>query len=207
MPDFKYPKPVILSRHTLDTKEAEWKRLVKTTYRDPNGVQRIWESAEMQTRPADSDFDGVSIVATLNKSTGPELVLLKQYRPALDKVVIEIPGGLIEPGETAEQCALRELKEETGFVGEAERTSRTLFNSPGFCNNNFKLVYVNVDLSLPENQNPSPELEEEEFIEVFTLPMKSLFLEIKRLEKEGFAIETRVVALAEGLELARKWNL
>lgn len=66
---------------------------------------------------------------------------------------------------------------------------------------------MNVDLSLPENQNPSPELEEEEFIEVFTLPMKSLFLDIKRLEKEGFAIETRVVALAEGLELARKWNL
>ena len=58
---------------------------------------------------------------------------------------------------------------------------------------------MNVDLSLPENQNPSPELEEEEFIEVFTLPMKSLFLDIKRLEKEGFAIETRVVALAEGL--------
>ncbi|GMF78908.1 unnamed protein product [Aspergillus oryzae] len=79
--------------------------------------------------------------------------------------------------------------------------------APGFCNNNFKLAYVNVDLSLPENQNPSPELEEEEFIEVFTLPMKSLFLDIKRLEKEGFAIETRVVALAEGLELARKWNL
>ncbi|OOO05069.1 NUDIX hydrolase [Aspergillus oryzae] len=195
MPDFEYQKPVILSRRTLDTKEAEWKRLVKTIYRDPNGVQRTWESAEMQTRPADSDFDGVSIVATLNKPTGPELVLLKQYRPALDKVVIEIPGGLIDPGETAEQCAVRELKEETGFV------------APGFCNNNFKLAYVNVDLSLPENQNPSPELEEEEFIEVFTLPMKSLFLDIKRLEKEGFAIETRVVALAEGLELARKWNL
>ncbi|KAB8244645.1 NUDIX hydrolase domain-like protein [Aspergillus flavus] len=207
MPDFEYQKPVILSRRTLDTKEAEWKRLVKTIYRDPNGVQRTWESAEMQTRPADSDFDGVSIVATLNKPTGPELVLLKQYRPALDKVVIEIPGGLIDPGETAEQCAVRELKEETGFVGEVERISRTLFNSPGFCNNNFKLAYVNVDLSLPENQNPSPELEEEEFIEVFTLPMKSLFLDIKRLEKEGFAIETRVVALAEGLELARKWNL
>lgn len=81
-----------------------------------------------QTRPADSDFDGVSIVATSNKSTGPELVLLKQYRPALDKVVIEIPGGLIDPGETAEQCAVRELKEETGFVGEVERVSRTLFN-------------------------------------------------------------------------------
>jgi ADP-ribose pyrophosphatase len=64
-----------------------------------------------------------------------------------------------------------------------------------------------VDLSLPENQNPSPELEEEEFIEVFTLPMKTLFSDLKKLEKDGFAIETRVVALAEGLELAKKWDL
>lgn len=71
-------------------------------------------------------------MATLNKPTGPELVLLKQYRPALDKVVIEIPGGLIDPGETAEQCAVRELKEETGFVGEVERISRTLFNCEYF---------------------------------------------------------------------------
>ncbi|KAE8356087.1 NUDIX hydrolase domain-like protein [Aspergillus coremiiformis] len=207
MTDLKNTNPMILSRCTLDTKDAKWKRLVKTTYRDPNGVQRIWESAEMQTRPAGSDIDGVSIVTTINKSTGPELLLLKQYRPALDRVVVEIPGGLIDPGETVEQCAIRELQEETGYVGVVERISRTLFNSPGFCNNNFKLVYVNVDLSLPENQNPSPELEEEEFIEVFTLPMNTLFLDLKRLEKDGFAVETRVVALAEGLELARKWNL
>ncbi|KAB8231695.1 NUDIX hydrolase domain-like protein [Aspergillus alliaceus] len=207
MSNTKYRKPVVLSRCTLDTKEAKWKRLVKTTYRDPNGIQRTWESAEMQTRPADSDFDGVSMVATLDRSTGPELILLKQYRPSLDKVVVEIPGGLIDPGETAEQCAVRELKEETGYVGVVERISQTLYNSPGMGNNNFKLAYVNVDLSLPENQNPSPELEEEEFIEVFTLPMKSLFADLKKLEKEGYAIETRVVALAEGFELARKWNL
>ncbi|KAB8074208.1 NUDIX hydrolase domain-like protein [Aspergillus leporis] len=207
MPESKYTKPTIISREPLDTKDAKWKRLVKTTYLDPNGVKRTWESAEMQTRPADSAIDGVSIVAVFDKTTGPEILLLKQYRPALDKIVVEIPGGLIDPGETAEHCAVRELKEETGYVGNVERISRTLFNSPGFCNNNFNLAYVNVDLSLPENQNPSPELEEEEFIEVFTLPMKTLFSDLKKLEKDGFAIETRVVALAEGLELAKKWDL
>jgi len=43
--------------------------------------------------------------------------LQKQWRPPIDAVVVEIPAGLIDPGETVEECALRELKEESGYVG------------------------------------------------------------------------------------------
>jgi ADP-ribose pyrophosphatase len=64
---------------------------------------------------------------------GPDIVLQKQYRPPLDKVVIEIPAGLIDAGETAQQAAIRELKEETGYVGVVSETSPTMFNgSPIF---------------------------------------------------------------------------
>lgn len=66
---------------------------------------------------------------------------------------------------------------------------------------------MDVDLSLPENQEPRPELEEDEFIECFTTPVTSLFSDLKRLESEGYAVETRVVAIAEGLEVARRWSL
>ena len=59
---------------------------------------------------------------------GPEIVLQKQFRPPLDKVVIEIPAGLIDEGETAEQAAIRELKEETGYVAEVLETSPVMFN-------------------------------------------------------------------------------
>ncbi|KAJ5947436.1 NUDIX hydrolase domain-like protein [Penicillium verhagenii] len=195
------------SQGPLDPAEARWTRLVKTTYVDPLGVERTWESAERQTRPATAEIDGVGIVCILNKATGPELLLQKQYRPPIDKVVIEVPAGLIDAGETPEQCAVRELKEETGYVGVAEQTSPIMYNDPGFCNTNLNMVHVRVDMSLPENQNPKPELEENEFIECFTVPLASLFEETKKLEEKGYAIDARIGTLAEGMELMKKWKL
>lgn len=69
------------------------------------------------------------------------------------------------------------------------------------------MVHVTVDMSLPENRNLKPELEENEFIEVFSLPLKDLYTECKKLEGEGYAIDARVGTLAEGIELARRWKL
>lgn len=172
----------------------------------------------------------MGIVTILNKPTGPELLLQKQYRPPIDKVVIEVPAGLIDAGETPEECAVRELKEETGYVGVAEETSPVMYNGtcfkftidcftarlkrrvlslldPGFCNTNLNMVHVRVDMTLPENQNPKPELEENEFIECFSVPMASFYDELKKLEKEGYAIDARVGTLAEGIELMKKWKL
>lgn len=62
-------------------------------------------------------------------------------------------------------------------------------------------------MSLPENKQPQAQQEDDEFIETFSVPVASLFAELKRLEAEGYAIETRVVTIAEGIEIARKWNL
>lgn len=78
---------------------------------------------------------------------------------------------------------------------------------PGFCNTNLNMVHVRVDMSLPENQNPKPELEDNEFIECFSVPMASLYEEMKKLEREGYAIDARVGTLAEGMELMKKWKL
>lgn len=69
------------------------------------------------------------------------------------------------------------------------------------------MVHVRVDMTLPENQNPKPELEDNEFIECFSVPMASLFAETQRLEQEGYAIDARVGTLAEGIELAKKLKL
>lgn len=64
----------------------------------------------------------------MSEGSSSELLLLKQYRPPIDQVVIEVPAGLIDRGETPEQCAVRELYEETGYVGQAEQTSPVMYN-------------------------------------------------------------------------------
>jgi ADP-ribose pyrophosphatase len=44
-----------------------------------------------------------------------EIVMVKQFRPAINDYTLELPGGSIEPSETPEQAAIRELYEETGY--------------------------------------------------------------------------------------------
>ncbi|KAI2604738.1 MutT/nudix family protein [Hypoxylon fragiforme] len=197
----------VLSTESLANCNAVWTKLVKLTYTDSKSQTRTWESAERTTRPKSSDIDGVGIVAILEKPTGPEIVLQKQYRAPIDKVTIEVPAGLIDEGETVEEAAIRELKEETGYVAKAVETSPMMFNDPGFCNTNLRMVHVTVDMSLPENQNLQPELEEDEFIEVFLVPLTNLYDECKRLEAEGYAIDARVGTFAEGIECAKQFKL
>ncbi|MCJ1271882.1 hypothetical protein MMC22_011787 [Lobaria immixta] len=174
----------------------------------PNPSDAKVTSTGPLTRPAASEIDGVGIIAILSKSSGPEIVLQKQFRPPINKVVIEIPAGLVDAGESAAESAVRELKEETGYVGTlAEDVGVVMFNDPGFCNTNLNLVHVTVNMSLPANQAPKPQLEESEFIEVFSTPLRELYGQCKRWEREGYAIDARVGTLAEGIEVARRWKL
>ena len=62
-------------------------------------------------------------------------------------------------------------------------------------------------MKLPENQDPKPQLEDGEFIEVFHVKLKHLWGECKRLEAEGYAIDARVATLAEGIEMSRRFSL
>ena len=55
-------------------------------------------------------------------------MLQKQFRPPINKVVIEVPAGLVDEGESPEESAIRELREETGYIGIAAEVSPIMFN-------------------------------------------------------------------------------
>lgn len=142
---------------------------------------------------------------------GPALLLQKQFRAPVNRVTIEVPAGLVDEGEDPKESALRELKEETGYIATIPDDAKAaegfvMFNDPGFCTTNTKMIFVEVDMSDPKNQNPEPDLEENEYIESFTLPLDGMWEALGKLEEEGYAIDARVGTLAQGMEIAKKWK-
>ncbi|MBQ8147799.1 MAG: NUDIX hydrolase [Lachnospiraceae bacterium] len=96
-----------------------------------------------------------------------KLVLIKQYRNALDKEVFEIPAGLREPEDvTGELCARRELEEETGYRAEKLEFIAQAYGVIGFSNEKTE-IFLARNLTACERK-----LDPEEFIEVHHIPLE-----------------------------------
>jgi ADP-ribose pyrophosphatase len=64
-----------------------------------------------------------------------KVILIKQYRHAAEEVILELPGGCIDPGESPEQAIIRELLEETGYQFESIEPLCTLYANPSTSGN------------------------------------------------------------------------
>lgn len=76
--------------------------------------------------------DWVNVIA-LTRDEG--VVLIRQYRPGIDSVCIEIPGGMVDEGEEPLVAAKRELVEETGFTAPTWRKLGVVAPNPAIQNN------------------------------------------------------------------------
>jgi ADP-ribose pyrophosphatase len=102
----------------------------------------------------------VAIVPVLDNG---DLVLVRQFRYAVGRALLELPAGTREPNEPAERTAARELREETGYEARHWELLTHFFISPGWCNEAL-FVYRALDLTAVESA-----LEEDEQVEVVTV--------------------------------------
>ena len=92
--------------------------------------------------------------------------LVRQFRSPYEKVLLELPAGKLEKGEDPRECAIRELKEETGMQAETVEDLGKMYATPGYCSEIIHM-YLARGLSFGEG-NP----DDGEFLQSVKMPLK-----------------------------------
>jgi ADP-ribose pyrophosphatase len=119
-----------------------------------------------------------------------QVLLVRQSRPAVGARILELPAGLIDPGEAPIDCARRELREETGYQAASLEPLVAFYTSPGFTD---ELIHVFVATDL----QPSPTAhDEEEQIELVRLPLAEAVRQVMHAELSDAKTVTGLLAYA-----------
>jgi ADP-ribose pyrophosphatase len=99
-------------------------------------------------------------VAVVPIPAAGEVVLVRQYRYPVARALLEVPAGKLDKGERPEDCARRELEEETGYQAGSLEHLATFFTAPGFSDEQMHL-YAARDL-----RKTSQNTDQDEFIDI-----------------------------------------
>jgi ADP-ribose pyrophosphatase len=108
---------------------------------------------------------------------GDEVVLVRQYRAAIDRIELGLPAGLVEEGEEPEKAARRELIEETGYSGSEWESLGAVASSPSLKDN-----WAHLYLARGVERLGSPQPDEYERVEVLLVPVGELLQKIASSE-------------------------
>lgn len=126
--------------------------------------------------------DWVNVIALTSAN---EVVVIEQFRHGNAEITLEIPGGMVDPGEAPLTAGVRELAEETGYAGQDACLIGKVNPNPAIFNNHCHTVLVR---DAVVSQAPTPELHEE--IGIRLLPLA----QISELIATGLIHHAMVVA-------------
>jgi len=176
-------KPIIISKKVLW--EGRFLKSIQINYKNSKGKIIEWEAFQRKK------IDG--IVATVAFTKSKEVILVKQYRPPIDKYVIEFPAGLNDKKETFEETAKRELLEETGY-----KANIMLPLIVGPLSSGTEIDVLKVYLALDVIDTGKQYLDEvEDNIEVLKLPMDNFYNCLFQFKTEDTYIDLKVPGLFE----------
>lgn len=95
--------------------KAGFRKMIKRWFEMPNGQTEEFDIANNE-----------EVVCCLALTTDQQVILTKQFRPAQERILLELPGGGLESEETPEEAMSRELLEETGYTGNMQFVAKSL---------------------------------------------------------------------------------
>jgi ADP-ribose pyrophosphatase len=132
-------------------------------------------------------------VAIIAVTDDQKIVMVEQYRKALEKEIIEIPAGKLEKNELPEVCAKRELEEETSYECESLELLNSFYTSPGFAD---EIVHVYLAKGLKQKENAAG-LDEDEFVNLLELTLGEALEAIK----DGRICDAKTVYAVQYIQL------
>ncbi|CAK7016224.1 NUDIX hydrolase [Tissierella carlieri] len=132
---------------------------------------------------------GVAVIPVTDDNS---IILVKQYRKAVERFLLEVPAGKLELNEEPRETAVRELKEETGYEAKKLEYLLEFYTSPGFSN---EKIYLFLATDLVEGE-PTPDVGE--FIETVKYNIEDL---IKMVER-GEITDSKTII---GINFAKKY--
>ena len=169
--------------------QGKYLRSLIITYRDRFGNTKNWEAVER--------INCNGIVAVVPVTVEKEFLLIRQFRPVVNKFVIEFPAGLNDKMESLEEVARRELVEETGYDSE-----EIIFLAEGPVSSGMSSEILTVFLA--KNTRPASHSikekypsDESEDIEVIKTPISKIYKILETRKRYGDYIDLKVYGLVE----------
>ncbi len=173
-------------------KIVRWKgrfmSMVEIHYRDAKGIVRTWEAIERV------NIGGIVVMVAVTPAN--TVLLERQFRPPLGRDVLELPAGLVDPGETMESAARRELIEETGW---SARELKFLVEGPMSTGASTEIIRTYLCTGLePVGKSGG---DDNEIIEVIEVPIDGVNEYLVNAQAGGVLVDLKVFGL---VELARR---